>query len=329
MPAALRVHFPLTSGRLVVRAEPDWTTDIAPAAITGNGSTHEFQLPADRPFRYFKPVLIDGEERWAVGANKLWVAHRGAAIDVYPHFREDQHCSECELLQLSDESRRRHQFRVFYPPGYHENSLRRYPVLYMQDGQNLFFQDEAFGKQHWRIAETLTQLDAMNAIEQVIVVGIYPNAREIDYTQPGYESYGRFITERLKPYIDAHYRTLPDANHTAVMGSSLGGVVSLYLAWQFPRVFGAAACLSSTFGWRDDLAQRIAREERPDIRVYLDSGWPNDNYEATRHMRSLLASRGFLEGENLHYFSFPEATHNEHHWAMRAHLPFQLFFNSD
>ncbi|MGH8286425.1 MAG: hypothetical protein ACRETT_11740, partial [Steroidobacteraceae bacterium] len=60
------------------------------------------------------------------------------------------------------------------------------------------------------------------------------------------------------------------------------------------------------------------------IRIYLDSGWPNDNYEATRRMHTRLIARGYEPGRNLHYYSFPEAMHDETHWAMRAHLPFQL-----
>lgn len=324
--ATLRVHYPLRSGRIVLRAGPHWTQDISAVAAADDGSWQDFAMPANERFRYFKPVHIDTKEQWAVGANQLWIGGRTLRQDVYPHFAGDAHCSECELQELQDENGRRHQFRVFYPPGYHENTLRHYPVLYMKDGQNLFFQDEAFGGQHWRIAETLQRLDAMNSIEQVIVVGVYPKDRELDYTAPGYESYGRFLTQSLKPYIDAHYRTRSDARSTAVMGSSLGGVVALYLAWQHPDVFGAAACLSSTFGWRDNLAERVAMEPKRPVQLYLDSGWPNDNFEATRHMRSLLLSRGFQAGSDLHYFAFPDAAHNEHHWAMRAHLPFQLFF---
>lgn len=327
--ANVRVHYPLASGRLVLRAEPDWTHDIEPVSVDSDCARFEFNLGGGTAFRYFKPVLLDDRERWAIGANCLWLPDRTGAQDCYPFFNADEHCSECELLQLTDGARRRHRFRVFYPPGYHENPLRRYPVLYMQDGQNLFFPGEAFGHQHWRIAETLCLLDRMNAIEPVIVVGVYPNERELDYTLPGYESYGRFLTGTLKPYIDDHYRTLADPRHTAVMGSSLGGVVTLYLAWQYPEIFGAAACLSSTFGWRDDLAARIATEPARDVQIYLDSGWPNDNYEATRHMRTLLAQRGCRMGESLHYYSFPHAAHNEHHWAMRAHLPLQLFFSTE
>jgi predicted alpha/beta superfamily hydrolase len=146
-----------------------------------------------------------------------------------------------------------------------------------------------------------------------------------EYTAPGYEGYARFLCEELKPWVDASYRTLSGPGDSSVMGSSLGGVVSLHLAWSRPDVFGAAACLSSTFGWRDDLFDRVRSEPRRDIRIYLDSGWPGDNYEVTRAMRGALAGRGYREGSDLLYFAFPEARHDERHWAMRAHLPMQFF----
>jgi hypothetical protein len=84
-------------------------------------------------------------------------------------------------------------------------------------------------------------LDKMNAIEEVIVVGIHPNDRMSEYTLPGYQDYGRFLVETLKPLIDAKYRTLTGPSHTAAMGSSLGGVVSFYLGWQWSEVFGKVA----------------------------------------------------------------------------------------
>ena len=110
------------------------------------------------------------------------------------------------------------------------------------------------------------------------------------------------------------------------MGASLGGVASFYTAWQWPRVFGKAACLSSTFGWRDDLVDRVARAGKRKVAFYLDSGWPKDNYEVTRDMRFLLASRGWVEGRDLFYFAFPTAHHDEHSWALRCHLPIQVLF---
>jgi predicted alpha/beta superfamily hydrolase len=110
------------------------------------------------------------------------------------------------------------------------------------------------------------------------------------------------------------------------MGSSLGGVVSMYLAWQYPQVFGKAACLSSTFGYRDDLMQRIEHEPKRDIELYVDTGWPRDNYEVGKSMRDLLVKKGYQFGKDLLYFGFPEALHNEASWSARSHLPFQFFF---
>jgi predicted alpha/beta superfamily hydrolase len=327
--ANVHVFFPLTRGRMVLRAEPDWVSDHTPVRVSTDRTCHEFAMEVSGAHRYFKPVLLDGAEaRWAVGPNALLLGRAAQPRQVFPHFDGNERCSQCELRELSDGAGRTHRYRVFLPPGYGENQLRRYPVLYMQDGQNLFFPHEAFQGQHWRIAETLSLLDAMNAIEPLIVVGIYPNHREHDYTQPGYEDYGRFIAGELKAAIDGEYRTLPGPGHTAVMGSSLGGVVSFYLAWQHPDIFGMAACLSSTFGWRDDLRARVMRERRRNVCIYLDSGWPRDNYEATRDMRALLLAQGFTSGRDLHYLSFPEALHNESSWAMRVHVPIQLFFGS-
>ncbi len=332
VPITVCVRYPLRAnglagGRIVLRAEPDWLVDIEPVRVSDDGTQHDFALTVDGSHRYFKPAWRHGERvRWAAGGNSLLLPRGRGVREVYPHFDADARCSECELKELADLNGRSHRYRAFYPAGYAENPLRRYPVLYMQDGQNLFFPGEAFGGNHWRVAETLRVLEAMNAIEPVIVVGIYPQAREHDYTRPGYEDYGRFVTEVLKPAVDAEYRTLTGPRHTAVMGSSLGGVVSLYLAWQYPDVFGMAACLSSTFGWRDDLRERIASEPRRKLRLYLDSGWPRDNYEATRDMHGVLARRGYRPGRDLHYLSFPEAVHDERHWAMRAHIPFQYFF---
>ncbi len=219
-----------------------------------------------------------------------------------------------------------HRFRVFLPPGYHENTLKRYPVLYMHDGNNLFLKEEAFLGNTWRTDEVLNVLDRMNAIEQVIVVGILPKDRMCEYTAPGYEDYGRFLVEILKPLIDSKYRTRSDPSETAVMGSSLGGVVSFYLAWQWPEVFGKAACLSSTFSYRDDLIERVAAEPKRPLKIYLDSGWPRDNYEPTRAMRDRLIWKGYCPGSELFYLAFPEAKHDENAWAARSPIPFQFLF---
>ena len=172
----------------------------------------------------------------------------------------------------------------------------------------------------------LDMLDKMNAIEEVIVVGIHPNDRMNEYTLPGYEDYGRFLVETLKPLIDGNIaHSLAPAN-TAVMGSSLGGVVSFYLGWQWPEVFGKIACLSSTFAYRDDLLERVSAEPKRKLRIYLDSGWPGDNYEPTRSMRDRLIWKGYRPGSELFYLAFPEAKHDENAWATRSPIPFQFLF---
>ena len=322
------VRYPLASGRIVLRTDGDWDADLEPAKIRGTDA-FEFEWRAARPFGYFKPMRVEsGARDWAVGRNSLAIASRHAI--AYPYFSAHAHCAECEIREVRDASGRVVQrYRAFYPPGYFENTLQRYPILYMQDGQNLFFPDEAFGGAHWRVAETLTALDDMNVVRPVLVVGLYAVDRESSYTLPGYGAYGRMLVKQVKPAIDAEYRTLPGRESTAVMGSSLGGVVALHLGWQFPEVFGMVACLSSTFGWRDDLRERIAAEPRRALRIYLDSGWPGDNYEATREMHALLQTRGYVDGVDLDYLSFPGARHDERHWAMRAHIPFQRFFGGE
>lgn len=112
------------------------------------------------------------------------------------------------------------------------------------------------------------------------------------------------------------------------MGASLGGVVSFFLGWEYPQVFGSVACLSSTFGLRDDLLQRARGEPvdaRRDLRIYLDSGWPGDNYEVTLTLANALLDRGFTRGSELLHLAFPHAPHNEASWAARVHIPLQLF----
>ena len=323
----IRVHYPMEGGRIALRTEADWDANVEATDVSDEGNSYTFTVPVNGTYLYFKPLLIrKASEHWAIGDNYLVLGGSVQAREIYPHFIDSGGCTVCDLLELDPALGGSNQFRVLRPPGYNENVLKRYPVLYMQDGQNLFFPTEAFGGKHWRVAETLSLLDIMNIVNKVIVVGIYPDEREHDYTAPGYAEYGRFVVDRLKPSADLNYRTLTGPEHTGVMGSSLGGVVSFYLAWEHSDVFGMAGCMSSTFGWRDDLLERVADEPRRPLRIYLDSGWPSDNFEVTRNMATLLQGRGYYQGRDLLYLSFPEALHNEQFWSMRSHIPYQFFF---
>ena len=324
----IRIHYPTNGRSIALRTDEDWHSNVRPQTVRQNGCVSEFQIETERPYFYFKPILFsDGVALWSRGENFLAIPTSDRPLQIYPYFREETRCSVCELMPpLAGPSGSEHRFRVFLPPGYSENTLKKYPVLYMHDGHNLFFKEEAFVGKTWKTNEVLNVLDKMNAIEEVIVVGIHPHDRMTEYTLPGYYDYGRFLVETLKPFIDGKYRTLEGLRSTAVMGSSLGGVVSLYLGWQWPEVFGKVACLSSTFTYRDDLLQRISNEPKRKIHIYLDSGWPGDNYEATRSMRDRLIWKGYRPGSELLYLAFPEAKHDENAWAVRSTIPFQFLF---
>ena len=319
----ITVNYPSEAGSLVLRTARDWERDLLPVWTGPNQAA--FDVPLEPPHLALKPCLLQGDTRhWSVGENYVLSPHEPDP-DIWPLFFSPLRgrVSDPFTCASADEH---YEVRVYLPPGYDENPHRRFPVLYMQDGDNLFFPEEAFGGREWRVDETMDRLDRMNSVRKAIVVGVSPHDRMRDYTQPGYESYGRFLTGVVKPTIDARFRTRLDPRDTAVMGSSLGGVVSFYLAWQYPEIFGLAGCLSSTFGYRDDLFARVAHEPpRPGL-IYLDSGWPRDNFDATNAMRDLLVHRGYRLGSDLVHFSFPEGLHDESSWAARLHVPFQLFF---
>lgn len=322
------VAWPGRAEALRLRTDDDWEVDRAPSEPVAPGAdVATFRVVLDRPFKEFKPLLLDPTgPLWAAGDN-LFVVSGETHVRVFPRFDGATHCGECTEKHVASAFEADGlRVRVFEPDGYREHPERRWPVIYMQDGQNLFFPEEAFMGVEWRVDETMDRLAQMNAIRKVIVVGVRPDDRMREYTKPGYDGYARFLVERLKPLIDAEYRTRPEAEETVIMGSSLGGVAALHVAWSHPEIFGRAACLSSTFGVYDDLFERIEREPKKPLVIYMDSGWPKDNYGATNAMRDLLRSKGFTLGVDLLQFSFPEGLHSERSWSERIHVPFQFFF---
>ena len=145
----------------------------------------------------------------------------------------------------------------------------------------------------------------MQAIEDFIIVGVYSGERrEEEYTKPGYEAYARSIVEELVPAEQLFLRTTGNRLDRTMWGSSLGGVVSFYTVWQYPEVFGAAVCMSSTFSHKDDLLERVLSEPKRNVGFYLDSGWPGDNYEVTVAMALALVSKGWRYGRDLLYSMF-------------------------
>jgi predicted alpha/beta superfamily hydrolase len=311
----------------VLRTELDWDEDVEPKSVSRDRTTSTFALEARKPFLYFKPCLRakDGGVRWAVGPNMLAFMTAQGTRDAYPYFAGSEAGSFSPLIEIDSKILgRRHLVRAYLPPGYHENPLHAYPVLYMQDGKNLFFPEEAFGGQEWKVDDALGLLDAMGAADRAVVVGIHSADRMRDYTKPGYEAYARSVVREIMPVVERTLRVEDGPRGTGVIGSSLGGVVSFYMAWEYPEVFGFAACMSSTFSVKDDLIDRVLKEKKRTSKFYLDSGWPGDNYEVTLAMAMALARRGYRVREDFLHLVFPLEAHDERAWGRRLHLPLQL-----
>jgi len=326
----VRIRYPADQGRIVLRTENDWDTDVESVALSDDGTTWTFRVEAAQPFLYFKPCLVrNGVHHWAVGSNNLLLMTEPDRRITYPFFFGSEHGRYSSLLTLdSSILGRRHKLRVFVPPGYDENTLSVYPIAFMQDGQNLFFPDEAFMGRDWKVDESSAVLRSMRAVEDMIVVGIHSGDRMAEYTKPGYEPYARSLVEEIVPLTEARLRAGKHRRYRSVWGSSLGGVVSFFTAWQHPEVFGAGICMSSTFSHKDDLMDRVLAEPPRDVGFYLDSGWPGDNFEVTMGMAMALISRGWTFGRDLLHLCFPYAEHDEAAWGMRLHLPLQFLNGS-
>lgn len=233
---------------------------------------------------------------------------------------------------------------VYLPPGYGVDAARRYPVLYMHDGQNLINPQDAFGGVVWGVDETAQELILTEQIELLIIVGIYNTGdKRIDEHTPvksaggrirgrggRADHYGRMIIEELKPFIDREYLTKPEAEFTALGGSSLGGLVSLYLGFKRPDVFSRLAVLSPAVWWANN---RIIREaallgERLPLKIWLDIGRSEGSRikHQVRALKEILRANGWENDADLAYFEFPEARHDESAWAARFGLVLRYLF---
>jgi predicted alpha/beta superfamily hydrolase len=234
------------------------------------------------------------------------------------------------------------QLVVYLPPGYYADEGRRHPVLYMQDGQNLFDGRTSFVPgQHWHLKETADTLIGEGAVEPMIIVGIHhAGGRRIEEYTPSADpnfkvggradDYGRMLVEELKPFIDAAYRTEPGREHTGVGGSSLGGLLSLYLGLRRGETFGRVLAMSPSLWWDGCWLLRnldeLARGPKP--KVWIDAGTleganTDCNAEA---LRDALAARGFVPGAGVEFMRAEGARHSEQDWAHRVHHGLRFTF---
>jgi predicted alpha/beta superfamily hydrolase len=222
---------------------------------------------------------------------------------------------------------------VYLPPGYSEESAERYQVLYIHDGQNVFDRATSIGEE-WQLDETAQALIEAGEIAPIIIVGIYntgvhrideyaPTKREDKGGGGHAEDYGLMLVMELKPFIDATYKTLPSAESTALAGSSLGGLLTMYLALRFPTAFGKIAVLSPSVWWDDRVILRDVEELkfRHPQKIWLDAGTnegdPNVIPDA-RHLRDALVAKGWTLGQDLIYVEAEGGEHNEQSWGARV-----------
>jgi predicted alpha/beta superfamily hydrolase len=231
---------------------------------------------------------------------------------------------------------------------------QRLPVIYMHDGQNLFNPETSYIGIDWGVDDAIKRLALAGDFLPPIVVGIWTTTKRYqEYmpqkplemasnadkrenfikefgSMPISSRYLNFITKELKPFIDATYRTLPDVEHTFMMGSSMGALISLYAVCEHPQVFAGAACLSSTWTIAGGCFLDYLRSSLPDPkshRFYFDLGTDrqdSENEPLQHEVDQLLQAAGYESGMNLQSEVFQNAEHSEKSWRERVHIPLQF-----
>lgn len=248
---------------------------------------------------------------------------------------------------------------VWLPPGY--DGKTRCPVIYMHDGQMLFDAAATWNKKSWRLADSVAPLIRDGKIAPTIIVGIWSTGphRHSEYFpekalafvpqepreqilrrllsgKPQADNYLKFIVRELKPAIDSRYATLSDRDHTMVMGSSMGGIISLYAICEYPETFGGAGCLSTA--WIATFERNAVfplatfdylRDHLPDPathRIYFDQGTTTLDAlysEAQAFADVMVRDRGYTE-RNFMSRVFPGADHTEDAWSRRVDIPLRF-----
>ena len=232
---------------------------------------------------------------------------------------------------------------VYLPPDYDERTVRSYPVLYLQDGQNLFDGRTSFIQgRTWALREQADAAIEAGEVEPLILVGIYNSGdrrlaeytHEQDWQMGGGEAaeYGLMLTRELMPWIGGRYRVRTEREHTGLGGSSLGGLVTLYLGLRYAALFGKLAVLSPSVWWNHKSILGYLNERAPEIwerpRMWLDVGDKEGRrtMHDVEHLNRRLKANGWRPGETLHFEHVPGGTHDEASWAKRVRPMLRFLF---
>lgn len=235
---------------------------------------------------------------------------------------------------------------VYLPRGYRRFSRTRYPVLYLQDGQNVFDAATAFSHVEWAVDETAQRLIRQNLMEPLIIVAIAnlgddriheyaPSHGVIDEdaerkkrSRGQAHEYGRFLIEELKPYIDKKYRTKREAEFTGLGGSSLGGLLTLSLGLWFSNVFTRLIAMSPSVWWDDQVIVKMVEEldNTLPLKIWLDTGTHEPGWERARTLRDALVEKGWKLFDDLQYTEVEGGDHSEGAWALRVDPALRFLF---
>lgn len=245
---------------------------------------------------------------------------------------------------------------VWLPPGYQLNKSKRFPVVYMHDGQNLFDPKLSFIKVDWGVDETMTRLIDEGKIRAAIVVGVWNTPKRFAEYMPQKpvvnssvrplkdisalrrdqivsDNYLKFLVTELKPFIDSMYRTRADRKNTFIMGSSAGALISAYAMSEYPNIFGGAGGISTHWPVGDGIVIDYLKNHLPDPgthKFYFDFGTEtlDAGYEPyQRKMDEVMRKAGYKEGSNWITRKFPGAEHSERAWRKRVDVPLTFFLH--
>lgn len=247
---------------------------------------------------------------------------------------------------------------IWLPPAYGQGNSKGYAVLYMHDGQNLFEPQKSFIGVDWGVDEALATLGGQKQIRPVIVVGIWNTPQRLrEYLPqrpfsahqsqglrrrlrkhyggtPLSDQYLHFLVHELKPFVDSRYRTRPQREHTYLMGSSMGGLISLYAMCEYPQIFGGAGCLSTHWPIAPQALWAYLKKRLPKAgrhKIYLDYGdeAQSSAYRASQRQADLIMQgRGYRFGRDWLSYWYDRAPHSETAWRTRLKVPLRFLLHN-